>query len=50
MDSKDFANQKKYNLSLYLLDNLKEKKLIKTTEYNRAKKLLVKKYKPIIQS
>jgi hypothetical protein len=50
MDSKNFTNQKKYNSSLYLLDSLKEKKLINTLEYNRAKKLLAKKYKPMIQS
>lgn len=47
MDNKDFNNQKKYNSSLCLLDNLKEKKLLKTVEYNQAKRLLIKKYKPI---
>lgn len=50
MNNKDFTEQKKYNSSLYILDNLKEKKLINKTEYNRAKKLFVKKYKPMIQS
>ena len=47
MENKDFNNQKKYNSSLYLLNNLQEKKLINTKEYDRAKKLFVKKYKPI---
>lgn len=50
MDSKNFSNQKKYNSSLYLLDNLKENKLIKKAEYDQANKLLIKKYKPMIQS
>lgn len=50
MNNKDFTNQKKYNSSLYLLENLKENKLIKKAEYDQAKKLLMKKYKPLIQS
>ncbi|MGD1819110.1 MAG: SHOCT domain-containing protein [Pleomorphochaeta sp.] len=50
MENKAFENQKKYNSSLYLFKNLKETKLISTKEYNKANKLLIKKYKPMIQS